>query len=111
MANMRQGEAKGLEWRVGRATFTSFADPTLVEPRLRKSARKTAMRYTRSGGVLVGLRRRGPARRIDVIGHRNWRAAEKRAEIFDEFVQLNNPGRDLGQGSASASPLSRVSPP
>ena len=92
-----KAEAKGLELRVRPRDLHVLADPTLVERALRNLL-ENAMRYTRSGGVLVGLRRRGRRVRIDVIDTGIGVPPEKRAEIFDEFVQLNNPGRDLGQG-------------
>ena len=59
---------------------------------------ENAIRYTPNGGVLIGLRRRGSQVRIDVVDTGIGVPLEKQQEIFDEFIQLNNPGRDLGQG-------------
>jgi CheY-like chemotaxis protein len=56
------------------------------------------MRYTPKGAILVGLRRRGKLVRIDVVDTGVGIPADKRAEIFEEFFQLHNPGRDLGEG-------------
>ncbi len=75
----------------------ALADPSLLERALRNLV-ENALRYTSSGGVLIGLRRRGPCVRIDVIDTGVGVPAEKQGEIFDEFIQLNNPGRDLSKG-------------
>ncbi len=90
-------EDKGLELRVIPRDLHAFADPTLLERALRNLI-ENALRYTPSGGLLIGLRRRGARVRIDVVDTGIGVAAERHAEIFDEFTQLNNPGRDLGQG-------------
>jgi PAS domain S-box-containing protein len=92
-----KAENRGLELRVLPRPLHVLADPTLVERALRNLL-ENALRYTPSGGVLIGLRRRGLCVRIDVVDTGIGVPPEKRAEIFDEFVQLNNPGRDLGQG-------------
>ena len=51
-----------------------------------------------AGGVLIGMRRRGETVRVDVIDTGVGVPAEKQSEIFEEFHQLHNPGRDLEQG-------------
>jgi PAS domain S-box-containing protein len=93
--------AKGLELRIaprGHAPpLHALADPALLERALRNLV-ENALRYTPSGGVLIGLRRRGACVRIDVIDTGVGVPAEKQGEIFDEFIQLNNPGRDLSKG-------------
>jgi|GEM_PF-965622 len=92
---------KGLELRIaprGNAPhWHALADPALLERALRNLV-ENALRYTSSGGVLIGLRRRGPSVRIDVVDTGVGVPAEKQGEIFDEFIQLNNPGRDLSKG-------------
>jgi len=91
---------KGLELRFARgrpALSHALADPSLLERALRNLV-ENALRYTSSGGVLIGLRQRGPRVRIDVIDTGVGVPAEKQGEIFDEFIQLNNPGRDLSKG-------------
>ncbi len=90
-------ENRGLELRFVPHDLHALADPTLIERALRNLI-ENALRYTPSGGVLIGLRRRGKSVRIDVIDTGIGVPDEKRDEIFDEFTQLNNPGRDLGQG-------------
>jgi PAS domain S-box-containing protein len=88
---------KGLELRVMKRPLFALADPSLLERALRNLI-ENAFRYTPSGGVLIGLRRRGTRVRIDVVDTGVGVPQEKEREIFEEFIQLNNPGRDLGKG-------------
>ena len=55
-----------------------------------------AVRYTRSGGVLVGVRQRGATIRIDVADTGSGIAEDQREAIFEEFHR--------GAGSADAEP-------
>jgi signal transduction histidine kinase len=59
---------------------------------------ENALRYTKKGGILVGVRQRGERVRIDVVDTGIGIPADKKAEIFEEFYQVNNPGRDGTQG-------------
>ncbi len=88
---------KNLDFRVLARDRAVMGDQTLVERALRNLI-ENALRYTSSGGVLVSTRKRGRKIRIDVIDTGVGVPADKQTEIFDEFIQLNNPGRDLGQG-------------
>ena len=57
-----------------------------------------ALRYTRSGGVLVGARHRGQRAWIEVYDTGIGIAPGEQARIFDELYQVDNPGRDRRQG-------------
>lgn len=57
-----------------------------------------ALRYTKNGQVLVGVRRKGDSIRIDVIDTGPGIPNESREDIFLEFHQLGNPERDRRQG-------------
>jgi CheY-like chemotaxis protein/anti-sigma regulatory factor (Ser/Thr protein kinase) len=57
-----------------------------------------AFRYTGSGGVLLGCRRRGAAVEIQVWDTGPGIPTDQQAMIFEEFVQLQNPARDRTQG-------------
>src|SRR3546814_7645802 len=64
-----------------------------------------AIRYTNSGGVLVGARRQSGGLRIDVWDTGPGIADEHRARVFEEFYQANCPPRSgerpgLGLGLA-----------
>ena len=87
----------GLALRVAPRELWATADPALLERALRNLI-ENALRYTPAGGVLIGLRRRGERVRIDVVDTGIGVPEDKRKDIFEEFVQLNNPGRQLGLG-------------
>jgi signal transduction histidine kinase len=57
-----------------------------------------ALRYTRRGGVVVGVRRAGERVRIEVWDTGPGIPPDKREEIFREFVQLENPERSRDKG-------------
>jgi len=56
------------------------------------------LRYTPKGGILIGARRRGDRVRIDVVDTGIGVEAGEQTEIFEEFYQVDNPGRDLERG-------------
>ena len=87
----------------------ALTDPALLERALRNFI-ENALRYTPEGGIVLGVRRRGELVRIDVIDTGIGIPADKQAEIFEEFHQLNNPGRNLEQGLGLGWPLSPASP-
>src|SRR3546814_7916693 len=69
-----------------------------------------AIRYTNSGGVLVGARRQSGGLRIDVWDTGPGIAEEHRARVFEEFYQANCPPRSgerpgLGLGLATVQRL------
>ena len=88
---------KGLECRLVTRRLQTRADPNLLERALRNLI-ENAVRYTAEGGILLGLRRRGDRVRIDVVDTGVGIPSDKQQEIFEEFHQLNNPGRNLSQG-------------
>jgi len=88
---------KGLQFRAERRRLCANTDPNLLERALRNLI-ENALRCTTEGGVLVGTRRRGEFVRIDVVDTGVGIPADKQTEIFEEFHQLHNPGRDLGLG-------------
>ncbi|MEQ8957274.1 MAG: ATP-binding protein, partial [Coleofasciculus sp. C2-GNP5-27] len=58
-----------------------------------------AIKYTDHGGVLVALRRQGRDRIALEIWDTGLGIGEgEQRRIFDEFHQINNPGRDQSQG-------------
>jgi signal transduction histidine kinase/ActR/RegA family two-component response regulator len=71
-----------------------------------------ALRYTRSGGVLVGCRKRGDQLRIEVWDSGIGIAADQHDKIFGEFYRLGEPDRDrragLGLGLAIVDRLCRL---
>jgi len=90
-------EAKGLRLRWVPNGLQTFADPSLLERALRNLV-ENALRYTPKGAVLIGARRCGARVRVDVIDTGIGIPEDRKGEIFEEFVQVDNPGRDLGLG-------------
>ena len=88
-----------------RTRLAVYTDPVLLE-RVVRNFVANAVRYTRTGGVVLGARRCGNAVRIDVIDTGVGIAAADRARVFDEFVQLGGvprnhaSGRGMGLGLA-----------
>jgi CheY-like chemotaxis protein/anti-sigma regulatory factor (Ser/Thr protein kinase) len=71
-----------------------------------------AIKYTRSGGVLVGIRHRGRQALIQVWDTGIGIAPEHRDKIFEEYFQIENQERDkakgLGLGLAIAKRIAAV---
>ncbi|MCW2317419.1 signal transduction histidine kinase [Rhodoblastus acidophilus] len=88
---------RGLKFRAVAPTLAVRADAILLERALRNLI-ENALRYTPEGGVLLGARRRGARVRIDVIDSGVGVAPGRTEDIFQEFVQLDNPGRDMNKG-------------
>jgi CheY-like chemotaxis protein/anti-sigma regulatory factor (Ser/Thr protein kinase) len=72
-------------------------DPTLLE-RVLANLVSNAIRYTRSGGVRIGVRRRGRSVELQVWDTGIGIPLEQRSKIFEEFYQVANPARDPRQG-------------
>ena len=92
-----KADGLGLDLRIAPRELWAKADPALLERALRNLI-ENALRYTPAGGVLIGLRRRRDRVCIDVIDTGIGVPEDKREDIFEEFVQLNNPGRQLSRG-------------
>jgi signal transduction histidine kinase/CheY-like chemotaxis protein len=95
-----EADRKGLRLRFRPTTLVVRADPVLLEQALRNLV-SNALRYTRQGGVLVAARAQGPAGvRLQVWDSGIGIAPRDQARVFEEFVQLGNPGRyrNLGLG-------------
>jgi signal transduction histidine kinase len=100
-----QAIAHGIALRAVRTRAYVNSDAILLE-RIVRNLVTNAVRYTRSGGVLIGVRRRGRDIRIDVVDTGIGIAAVDRSRVFDEFVQLaatprhHAGGRGMGLGLA-----------
>lgn len=78
------------------------SDPVLLE-RLLRNLLVNAVRYTESGRVLIGCRRRGRQVVIQVLDSGIGIPADKVQAVFDDFVRLDSPAerggsRGLGLG-------------
>ncbi len=92
-----QADSKDFFYRSRETTLAAYADPTLVDLVLRNLI-SNALRYTRTGGVLVACRRRGPCVAVQVWDTGLGIAPEHQQAVFKEFHQLDNPERDRQKG-------------
>ena len=82
-----QAQGKGLQLRVQAFEALVHSDPTLLEQILGNLV-GNAVRYTRQGGVLLGVRPAGPAHwRVAVWDTGPGISADARQAIFGEFVR------------------------
>ncbi|MEP7062297.1 MAG: ATP-binding protein [Betaproteobacteria bacterium] len=100
-----QAGARHLDMRFANTTLTVESDPALLA-RILRNLIGNALRYTQSGGVIVGARRRGDSVGIDVFDTGPGISAQDRERIFDEFFQIATladapqGGRGTGLGLA-----------
>ncbi|MQW88878.1 PAS-domain containing protein [Sinorhizobium saheli] len=95
-------ERKGLKLAILPCTLTVFSDPAYLR-RILQNLISNAIRYTRTGRVLVGTRRLPGAVRIEVHDTGPGIAAEDQRAIFREFHRLNasaSASEGLGLGLA-----------
>ncbi|MFN0299019.1 MAG: ATP-binding protein [Burkholderiales bacterium] len=88
---------KGLKLRVAPSRLWIRSDPALLE-RIVFNLVANAIRYTREGGVVVGVRRREERVNIEVIDTGIGIPAGKQTQIFSEFYQIAPSGSMRGDG-------------
>jgi signal transduction histidine kinase/CheY-like chemotaxis protein len=89
---------KGLRLRLVPSSAWTRSDPILLEQILLNLV-SNALRYTASGGIVVGCRRLNDALRIDVCDSGIGIAADQQRSIFSEFYQVKAPeGSKVGLG-------------
>jgi signal transduction histidine kinase/ActR/RegA family two-component response regulator len=89
--------ARELRLRFVPSALAVRTDPMLLE-RVLANLVSNALRYTHEGGVVVGARARGLEVWIDVVDTGIGIPVEKQQQVFDEFFQVGNPGRDRRRG-------------
>ncbi|CUW41475.1 putative sensor-like histidine kinase [Magnetospirillum sp. XM-1] len=97
-----EASRKGLAIGAVPTSLQVESDPVLLE-RLLRNLLVNAVRYTESGRVLIGCRRRGGRAVIQVLDTGIGIPADKMQAVFDDFVRLDNPAerggsRGLGLG-------------
>ncbi|MGE5517163.1 MAG: ATP-binding protein [Bacteroidota bacterium] len=96
-ASLSLAEDKGLELRLVPCGATIRSDATLLK-RLLVNLVGNAIRYTTTGRVVVGCRRRGRFLRIEVWDTGIGIAADQLQAVFEDFYQIGNPERDRTKG-------------
>ncbi|MBQ0785499.1 MAG: hybrid sensor histidine kinase/response regulator [Amphritea sp.] len=106
-----QAEERGLVYHCRDTDVVLHSDPKFIEIILRNLI-SNAIRYTHSGGILLGCRKRGERVVLEVRDTGIGIEASQQNEIFKEFQQLGNPERDrrkgLGLGLAIVEGLART---
>src|SRR6056297_1733535 len=82
-------ERRGLRLRVRPCAHWIHVDPKLLQ-RILFNLVNNALRYTRSGGVLVGCRKRGQLLRIEVWDTGPGIETSEQERIFEEFERLGD---------------------
>lgn len=91
-------QAKGVALRLDIAhDLTVLTDPNLLE-RVVRNLLNNAVKFTERGSVRLVLREHQEQAVIEVIDTGCGIAPEHQREVFQEFVQLNNPERDRTRG-------------
>ncbi|KAF1068498.1 hybrid sensor histidine kinase/response regulator [Variovorax sp.] len=106
-----RAEQKSLQLRMRASGLWVRSDPQLLH-RMLSNLMDNALKYTASGGVTVMARDRGETVWIEVRDTGIGIAPEQSGRIFEEFYQVDNPGRDrshgLGIGLSIVQRLSRL---
>jgi len=92
-----QAEQKQLQLRVRASGLWVRSDPQLLH-RMLSNLLDNALKYTARGGVTVTARERGEFVWIEVRDTGIGIAPEQSSRIFEEFYQVDNPGRDRSRG-------------
>lgn len=101
-------QARGLGFRHVASDAWVHGDPQLLR-RVLQNFLANAVRYTRQGGVLLGVRRDGDGLRIEVHDTGPGIEASQRSLIFEEFRRGEGvPGQGLGLGLAIADRVARL---
>ncbi len=98
---------KGLRLRVVPSTLHVATDRNLLR-RLVQNLTSNAIKYTRKGSVLVGVRRRGDLAEIQVIDTGIGIPADKLNTVFREFIRLDDGAREAGGLGLGLSIVDRI---
>ena len=104
-------ERKGLSLRLAPTTAVVRSDRDMLARAL-MNLLSNAIRYTRRGGVLIGVRREGADFRVDVVDTGVGIPQEQQIEIFEEFrrlgVDAEQRDRGCGLGLAIVERIARM---
>jgi two-component system CheB/CheR fusion protein len=89
--------ARHLTLRVVPCSLSVHSDPRLLEQMVRNLV-SNALKYTKTGGVLLGCRRHAGGVSLQVWDTGIGIQAEDLQSIFEEYHQLDNPARERNRG-------------
>ncbi|MBC7907390.1 MAG: PAS domain S-box protein [Rhodospirillaceae bacterium] len=92
-----QTHAHGLSLKVHAWHAIVLTDPVMLE-RILRNLLHNAVRYTETGGILIGARRRGDRLVFQVWDTGIGIEPEQQEKVFEDFYQIGNPGRDRSRG-------------
>lgn len=92
-----EAKAKGVALILKRCELKVDSDPVLLE-RIIRNLISNAVRYTDSGRIVVGCRRRGPMMSIQVWDTGRGIPLDQQEKVFEEYYQLGNTERDRSKG-------------
>jgi two-component system, sensor histidine kinase len=92
-----EAEGKGVEFRIKTVEAFAYTDSILLE-RVVRNLVSNAVRYTRTGGVLLACRKRRAEIAIEVWDTGPGIAEDERERIFEEFYQIGSPARHSTKG-------------
>jgi PAS domain S-box-containing protein len=88
---------KGITLKLVPCTAVVSSDPALLRVILQNLI-SNAIKYTHRGKVIIGCRHRGDQLRIEVWDSGIGIPEDKQESVFEEFYQIDNPGRDRNKG-------------
>lgn len=88
---------KGLSLEVNVVPTTVLSDPMVLE-RIVRNLLDNAIKYTQQGGISVALERKDSTAELCIRDTGKGIAAEQVEQVFEEFYQVDNPGRDRRRG-------------
>jgi len=93
----QRAAANGLGFRVVPCNAVIRSDPLLLR-RILRNFIENAIRYTKTGGIVVGCRRDGDFIKLQVCDSGIGIDCQQLENVFQEFYQVNNPQRDRKKG-------------